>query len=182
MGREVRRVPKTWKHPKCDGHYVPLYGGSFAERVADWDENNTQWERGFRASWSKDGDKWIPRTGDELAMTFSDWDGERPDPADYMPDWPESERTHWQMYEDTTEGTPISPVMDSPEMLARWLVDNGASAFADQPASYEMWLTMTQRGSAPSAVMVSGGPLVSGVEAMSVIGRASVTAPSGRSP
>ena len=45
---------------------------------------------------------------------------------------PIEERTHYQMYETCTEGTPISPVMETPENLARWLADNGASAFGGQ--------------------------------------------------
>ncbi len=31
-----------------------------------------------------------------------------PDHRDYMPSWKPSECTHYQMYETTTEGTPIS--------------------------------------------------------------------------
>ena len=57
-------------------------------------------------------------------------------PEAFTPDWPDSERTHWQMYEQTSEGTPISPVMESPEALARWLVDNNlASVLRDQRRS-----------------------------------------------
>lgn len=38
-----------------------------------------------------------------------------------MPQWPKHERTHVQMYEACTEGTPVSPVLESPEALRRWL-------------------------------------------------------------
>ena len=93
-------------------------------------------------------------------------DGEPPDyNIPVMPDWPETERTHYQMYETTTEGTPISPVMSSPEELARWLVDNEADAFAGQPASYEAWLRMCRGGYAPSMV-ITNGVIESGVEAL----------------
>lgn len=44
------------------------------------------------------------------------------------------------MYENTTEGTPISPAFFSAEELAHWLEDNGASWFGDQLASYAAWL------------------------------------------
>lgn len=127
MGREVRRVPANWEHPKGErGHYIPMYaGGTF--------------------------------TKEEL----QEFDEEPP----MMPNWPEEERTHFQMYEDTSEGTPISPVMASIEELARWLADTGASAFADMPASYEAWLRTCQIGSAVSAVSFEGGPMLSGVEA-----------------
>ena len=59
---------------------------------------------------------------------------------EFMPLWPAEEATHYMMYEDTTEGTPISPAFETPELLARWLVDNKASSFAYSTASYESWL------------------------------------------
>jgi hypothetical protein len=84
--------------------------------------------------------------------------------TDDMPQWTEAEATHFQMYENVTEGTPISPVMDSPEALAHWLADTKASAFADHPASYEAWLKVC-RGSVAHAATISKGEIVSGVEA-----------------
>lgn len=78
----------------------------------------------------------------------------------------------WQMWETTSEGSPISPVFDSPEKLARWLSDNNASAFGRQGASYEHWLKMIDGPAwAPSMVM-SGGQIMSGVEAVSTIEKA----------
>jgi hypothetical protein len=83
-----------------------------------------------------------------------------------MPDWPAEQCTHFQMYETTTEGTPISPVCASAEELARWLTDNGASAFGPMRATYEQWLALcAPDGWAPSMVM-DGAGLRSGVEAM----------------
>jgi len=82
-----------------------------------------------------------------------------------MPDWPEGEATHYMMYEDTSEGTPISPAFATPEELAQWLVDNNASAFAGARASYEAWLRVARGGWACSAVL-HNGVLESGVEAL----------------
>jgi hypothetical protein len=113
-------------------------------------------------------DDHFPYNEEEIAEGLRDgWlSGEPPNYGlPIMPQWPEEERTHWQMYEDTSEGTPISPVMESPEALARWLVDNGASAFADQTASYEAWLATIRRGFAPSMI-ISGGRMQSGVEGL----------------
>jgi hypothetical protein len=167
MGREVRRVPANWEHPRDDkGSYIPLFGDSFSERAAKWDEENAKWTEGLRQDWkTKD---WIPLENDEREMTFEEWDGPRPVKEDYMPDWPESGRTHYQMYESTTEGTPISPVMSTPEELARWLADTNASAFGGQGASYEAWLKVCRGGWAPSAVMANG-VMTSGVEAMAAL-------------
>lgn len=163
MSREVRRVPANWEHPKNErGNFVPLIGGSFREHADNWDEESAQWGKGFyrlcRGEWKlKEPDK----TG-----TFEAWDGARPEEHNYMPDWPEAERTHYQMYETTTEGTPISPVMETPETLARWLADNNASAFAHMGATYDQWLATIKRGWAISAVGVKGKYLVSGVEGL----------------
>jgi hypothetical protein len=35
------------------------------------------------------------------------------------------------MHENVSAGTPIFPVMDSPEASAKWLADYNAPAFAD---------------------------------------------------
>ncbi len=100
------------------------------------------------------------------AMCYEQYSGQRPHRDDYMPNWPESERTHLMMYEDTSEGTPISPAFATPEELARWLTDNGASAFGDSTGSYEGWLRAAQGGWAPSAVFTPQTGLVSGVDAL----------------
>lgn len=46
----------------------------------------------------------------------------------------------WQMWETTSEGSPMSPVFATAEELARWLTDTGASTFGYNTASYETWL------------------------------------------
>ena len=75
----------------------------------------------------------------------------------------------WQMWETTSEGSPISPVMETPEDLARWLDNNRASAFADQSATYEQWLAMIGGPgwaiSAVGTVGPGGVSIVSGVAA-----------------
>lgn len=96
---------------------------------------------------------------------------EKPDPLDYMPDFSDRDPDSlgWCMYETCSEGTPISPVLGSPEGLARWLADNGASAFGDRTATYEQWLNVCRGGWAPSAVAVPGVGLVSGVAASALM-------------
>ena len=133
MGREVRRVPENWEHPKDDaGSYIPLIGASFSDDIEEWKEGRKKY---------------------------------KPVERRYMPDWPEEERTHYQMYETCTEGTPISPTMAGSKELAQWLADTGASAFAFTTATYEQWLATVNRGGAVSAVISSGRGLESGVVA-----------------
>lgn len=166
MSREVRRVPANWEHPKDEReHLIPLLGGSFKERAAKWDEEAEQWNKGF---YRLSGDEWKSKGSDQTGTYEDGWGGSRPKEHEYMPDWPESERTHYQMYESTSEGTPISPVMETPEALARWLADNNASAFADMGATYEQWLATINRGWAVSAVFTpsTSKGVVSGVEGL----------------
>ena len=90
-------------------------------------------------------------------------DDERIQADDLMPEFGES-ATHMMMYETCTAGTPISPACETAEELAKWLADNGASAFGRQTATYDQWRAMIGVGNAPSLVVDNGG-IRSGVEA-----------------
>lgn len=178
MGREVRMVPADWRHPRypddyhepaCRGRYIPLYDRGFADHDREWSEGWAMWQKGLVRSYGDEG-PWRARTPEDGAL-FSHYEGSRPSPDDFMPDWPEDQRTHLMMYEDTTEGTPISPAFATPEELARWLADTGASAFGSMTATYEEWLRVCRGAFAPSLVMSSAG-IQSGVAAASEAGEA----------
>jgi len=157
MGREVRMVPKDWEHPKNEnGGYIALFDGNFEACAADWDEECAQWDAGNYPDYANEESK---------KMSYAEWAGDRPDKCDYMPIFKEA-ATHCMMYETTSEGTPISPAFETPEELARWLADNGASSFGGQTASYEGWLRVAKGGFAPSAVYTPATGLVSGVDAL----------------
>lgn len=163
MGREVRRVPADWQHPKIskpnfrtgfmEESYQPMYDRSFADAMIEWYAAWQAWESGVRPE------------GSEECANFWNWDGGPPDPLYYMPQWSAEQRTHYMMYEDTSEGTPISPAFAAPEELARWLADNNASAFGDSTASYEGWLRVARGGFACSAVYSPNTGLINGVDA-----------------
>jgi hypothetical protein len=70
----------------------------------------------------------------------------------------------WQMWETTSEGSPMSPVFATPEELARWLADTGTSSFGRDTATYDQWLSMIRAGWAISAVAIDG-QMMSGVAA-----------------
>lgn len=136
MGREVRMVPAGWQHPRDErGHHKPLFDGAgYSEDVADFLKlANTQ--------------------GLQDAL---DYYGPAPDKEDYMlVDVPEEKRTHYMMYENTSEGTPISPAFATPEELARWLADNKASIFGGDTADYDTWMRVI-KGSSPMLVFTPG--------------------------
>lgn len=159
MGREVRRVPANWQHPKDEnGSFIPLYGRAYEIDAKSWDEECEKWEAGEFPDYASEESK---------KLTFEEWSGSRPVREHYMPSWKKEDCTHYMMYEDTSEGTPISPAFETPEELAEWLADTAASSFAGMTASYEQWLRVANGGYACSAVYSSDRGLVSGVEGLS---------------
>jgi hypothetical protein len=157
MGREVRRVPANWEHPKdWRGHYKPMHDRDFLAESREWMDSAIAWENGTDPDAADQKEKY---------PFYWQWAGGPPDQEYYMPAWPDAERTHYQMYENVSEGTPISPVMETPEALARWLTDNNAPASGSHGATYEGWLRVCRGGYAPSLV-IANGVMMSGVDAL----------------
>jgi hypothetical protein len=139
--------------------YKPLLpGDGYQSSVDGWDEECAKWKAGWRPDYCTDAES--------RAMTYEQYSGQRPHRDDYMPDWPPEQRTHLMMYEDTSEGTPISPAFETPEALAQWLVDNKASAFGSDTGTYDGWLRVANGGYAPSMVFTPADGLKSGVDAL----------------
>jgi hypothetical protein len=169
MSREIRKVPADWVHP-TNGHYAngeiryhALFEGSkYNARATSWAEDKAKWDRGEYPDYADEEDK---------KLSFEEWDGERPDINDYMPDWPEEEKTHFMLYETTSEGTPMSPAFATVEELARWLTDNEVSTFGyNRTTAYENWLAFCKEGSAHSvtfAMSLPDGETISGVDLVS---------------
>lgn len=70
----------------------------------------------------------------------------------------------WQMWEITSEGSPMSPVFDTPEKLAKWLSDNKASVFGYQTATYDQWLGMIKNSGFAVSMVMNDKKMMSGVE------------------
>ena len=131
----------NWEHPKNGrGQFDPL--------LKDYKE---------------DAQEFLTQLGKGGLQAAVDYFGGAPDQEQYMPEWPDSERVGWQMYETVTEGTPISPVFATAEELAHWLADNEANAGV---ASYKAWLATVQAGWAPTMVYSPEKGLEDGVTAM----------------
>lgn len=163
MGRELRMIKPGWEHPQdgfySDGtiRYQPLIGRPFTESLAQWELGNAQWEAGLVEDWHPSKPSaWKLKEDIHANMTFAEWYGQKPVREEYMPEWAPSEATKFVMYEDTSEGTPISPAFDTPEELAHWLADTGASALGGMTASYESWLSTAKRGWSVSGVIING--------------------------
>lgn len=142
MSREVRMVPKGYIHPmQTKDICVALLSG-----------------------YKEDSVEFLHMANEEGLQEAVDYMG-CPDQDNYMQEWPEDEKTHCMMFETTTEGTPISPAFETPEELAKWLYESGASAFGGSTGTYEGWLRVAKGGFAPSAVIING-VLDSGVNAI----------------
>ncbi len=179
MGREIRRVPANWEHPKTEraNHlacrmeecFQPLYNEPYSKAIAEWVENHLLWEAG------KHPDQ-LDGSGKEYRH-YAQWSGNAPDVEYYRPDWKPEEMTWWQVYETVSEGTPVSPPFATPEELVEYLVANGD--FWDQKRRLERTSSMNCQpwtrkqaeafvlgcGWAPSLV-VTNGVMQSGVEAL----------------
>jgi hypothetical protein len=69
----------------------------------------------------------------------------------------------YQLWETVSEGSPISPVFERPEDLARWLVNHPHGI--DEGTTFEQWMTfICGDGWAPSAILING-QFLSGVAA-----------------
>lgn len=142
MGRELRQVPANWEHPKNEnGDYIPLYDEYYGDVMAEWIDNHTKWLNGTH-----------PDQEDEdyrKYKFYAEYWGDAPSMESYRNrQWEESEATHFQIYENVTEGTPISPVLESREAVAVWLESQGYSPTAAK--------SFSETGYAPSMVMMGG--------------------------
>ncbi|MBX9695688.1 MAG: hypothetical protein K2Z81_25110 [Cyanobacteria bacterium] len=126
MRIEVRRVKANWEHPKDKfGNYIPLCGLSFRERATDWMNGAIKWATRTHEDIIED-----PSLSESHPFYWQ-YAGGPPEPESCMPDFTE-ECTHYQVYENGSEGTPISPVFATAEVCVAWLVAQGDSEAAAQ--------------------------------------------------
>ena len=67
----------------------------------------------------------------------------------------------YQIWQDVSEGGPVSPVFLKPEDLAKWMVKNDNSVTRD--TKYEQWLNFIKTESSAPSMIISNGSLGSGV-------------------
>jgi hypothetical protein len=116
MGREIRRVPADWEHPKSKHRegYQPLYDRDFESAARKWLDNAIAWDNGTDPDCVKYKRKY----------PFY-WQWSNPPNKDYYrPKW-KSDPTHYQVYETVSEGTPVTPHFATKEELIDYLVVYG---------------------------------------------------------
>ncbi len=70
----------------------------------------------------------------------------------------------YQIWQDVSEGGPVSPVFMKPEDLAKWMVKNDNSVTRD--TTYEGWLKFIESESSAPSMVMSGGNMESGVASL----------------
>lgn len=156
MGREIRRVPANWEHPKKETfdfrtaravkNYQPLFDEPFGPAMEEWYAGWKAWDNGT------DPD----REGHD--MPYWEWHGGPPDPVYYRPDWKPEHMTWWQVYETVSEGTPVTPPFATPDELVDYLATHGD--FWDQQRLEGAWPranaeSFVKRGWSPSMIVTT---------------------------
>jgi hypothetical protein len=156
MGREIRKVPKNWEHPKSDRGYgrgmefTPLYDQDYLTEITEWIKNHELWLKGEHEDQKEpDGCK---------EKFYAEWGGDPPHVEAYRPAWTEP-ADHFQVYETVSEGTPVSPVFATKEEMIEYLVANGD--FWDQRRGNGGWSRSAAEGfvkfeSCPSLIIANG--------------------------
>ena len=153
MGREIRKVPAGWQHPKnYEGHFQPLFDSSFKEAAQEWLDNLIKWQNGTHEDIVKD-----PALKEKYPFYWQ-WNGEPPDEEYYRPEFT-SEPNCFQIYETVSEGTPTSPVFNTKEEMVVWLVSEGYGKEQAENFVSSEW--------APSMIFSSKQGLKMGIHAMS---------------
>lgn len=144
MGREIRRVPPNYEHPKNPGkpdRYIPVHDCTFDNALSEWIIGYNSWKAGNHPD-----QKHL-----DTIYDFVDWFGAPPDPRKYCTDFGDT-ATWYQMYETVSEGTPVSPPFETKGQLIDYLVDNGD--FWDQKRGAGGW----DRDAASSFVAIGWSP------------------------
>jgi hypothetical protein len=146
MGREIRRVPKDWQHPKKeDGSYHPMFDDNFDESLKTWLQEYELWKSGEHP----DQKKWP----EEKNKPYHAWAGGPPDPKYYNHN--KNEKVWFQMYETVSEGTPVTPPFETKEELVNYLTQNGT--FWDSTCwKKENAESFVNSGWAPSGIVTNG--------------------------
>lgn len=115
---------------------------------------------GLGCAFSKWGSPRIPDS-----CSFEEWHGTRPDFHSCHPRWREKDRTHFQLYQTVSEGTPISPVFANLEEMAQWCGTQARPVWVNTRMDVKQWRAFFgEGGSAPSMVITPERGVESGAE------------------
>ena len=129
MGREIRRVPPNWEHPKVERYgrteYQPMFDRDYKKEKQEWIDGLMAWENKTDPDYDPEYEWW-------------EWNGNPPDREYYVPyDVDDPSCTWFQVYETVSEGTPVSPPFESEDELIDYLTTKGD--FWDQRRGHGPW-------------------------------------------
>lgn len=164
MGREIRRVPKGWEHPRhtegrLAGEYRAMYDGNYTDVAEKWLSDSALWQEGNHPTQLD----WLAKHGEPypFAKYFSEYSN-TPDEEYYRTGkqcFSAEDATCYQIYQTVSEGTPTSPVFETKEEMRDWLIGQGHS---ERSAN-----AFVEGGWAPSG-LIAGGVFYSGIDAAGV--------------
>lgn len=120
MGREIRRVPPNWEHPTQKCPHSPWHGGCDEAK-----KNGGRCYMPLMQGYAEAKAGFEKMQAEKDLQEALDYYGSAPDAADYVPDWPESEATWFQVYQTVSEGSPVTPPFATREELVEYLVKHG---------------------------------------------------------
>lgn len=91
---------------------------------------------------------------DEYRELYDNWESYDPPSGEW-----------YQLWETTSEGSPVSPPFETPEELAKYLADNRVSTFASMTTTYNKWLSFIKESGFALSMVYQNGQIKSGVDA-----------------
>lgn len=188
MGLEIRRVKPDWEPPtegrtnsstrEASQRYSPDNGWEqwHPHYDTDWLSEWRRWQVGRIRWYLMRPLIWLATMLGMFYMKSYGWPrwcsesyagdcGGPPQWQSYRPRWSDKERTHFQLYETVSEGTPLSPPMPDVESLSQWCSEKRDIWPGVGNMTYEDWLAFCRSGGwAPSLVSTPEHGLESGVE------------------
>ncbi len=104
---------------------------------------------------------WIPVLDQPYNAMKDEFDGAY-DAIDFRPNWPVEEMTHYQWYEDVSEGTPMSPPFATEAELVDYIVEHGDPVYGD--ITREQAERFVQEKWAPSFIGIPGKKMIGGMQ------------------
>lgn len=158
MGRRIRRVPPNWKHPEQpmgprDYQYsINSRGMIFKSLYDGYEKDAEEWRKGF-LDWESG-----KRPDDCEEKYYWEFAGRCPEKDDYV-DYEGVEPTWYQIYENVSEGSPVTPPFGTQAELISYLVNYGDAW--DQRSGTGPWTLaaatrMVDSGYAPSMIISAG--------------------------
>lgn len=163
MGREIRRVPPDWEHPRYTketarnpeevGKYRPLYDNDYETAAEAWVYNFQLWQTGRHEDQLKH-----PSIYGKIKYY---WECEMPPDAEYYRErkWTAEEATHYQVYQNVSEGSPVTPHFATQEELIEYLCTYGecyGEAYASGPWTRASAERLVKDEYVPSMIVADG--------------------------